>query len=181
MVGVAAVGALSGCSGGGSGKSADAPAKPAPGTDERARAARDSAALLGQYDAALAAHPQLAKRLAPLRAQVALHVTAFGGRPVAAATHPPGAASAGPGTASTTPSGSSGPSKAPTSSPAATPPAPPTPAAALAALAAAERTLADRRAAALLTVPGELARLMASVAAAGAAHVVLLSPGAHTA
>ena len=45
---------------------------------------------------------------------------------------------------------------------------------ALAALAAAERALADRRAAALLGVPGDLARLLASVAASGAGHVVLL-------
>ena len=45
---------------------------------------------------------------------------------------------------------------------------PPTEKAALAGLAAAERALADRRAKALLDVPGELARLLASVAAAGA-------------
>jgi hypothetical protein len=48
---------------------------------------------------------------------------------------------------------------------------------ALASLAAAERELADRRAKALLDVPGELARLLASVAAAGAAHVYLLTEG----
>jgi len=46
---------------------------------------------------------------------------------------------------------------------------------ALAELAAAERELADRRTEALLDVPGELARLLASVAAAGAAHVYLLT------
>lgn len=50
--------------------------------------------------------------------------------------------------------------------------------AALAELAAAERALADRRAKALLDVPGELARLLASVAAAGAAHAYLLNEGA---
>jgi hypothetical protein len=48
---------------------------------------------------------------------------------------------------------------------------------ALAALAGAERELADRRARALLDAPGELARLLASVAAAGAAHVYLLTEG----
>jgi hypothetical protein len=48
---------------------------------------------------------------------------------------------------------------------------------ALAGLAAAERELADRRAKALGGVPGELARLLASVAAAGAAHVYLLTEG----
>jgi hypothetical protein len=46
---------------------------------------------------------------------------------------------------------------------------------ALAELATAERTLADRRAKALMDVPGELARLLASVAAAGAAHAYLLT------
>ena len=40
-----------------------------------------------------------------------------------------------------------------------------------------ERALADRRAKALLDVPGELARLLASVAAAGAAHAYLLMEG----
>jgi hypothetical protein len=50
--------------------------------------------------------------------------------------------------------------------------------AALAELSAAERALADRRAKALLDVPGELARLLASVAAAGAAHAYLLNEGA---
>lgn len=49
---------------------------------------------------------------------------------------------------------------------------------ALTDLASAERTLADRRAKALLEVPGELARLLASVAAAGAAHAFLLTEGA---
>ncbi|MCZ0993147.1 hypothetical protein O1L44_08540 [Streptomyces noursei] len=44
-----------------------------------------------------------------------------------------------------------------------------------AALADAERTLADSRTAALVTAPPELARLLASVAAAGAAHAYLLT------
>lgn len=49
---------------------------------------------------------------------------------------------------------------------------------ALTSLASAERTVADRRAAALLEVPGELARLMASVSAAGSAHAYLLTEAA---
>lgn len=49
---------------------------------------------------------------------------------------------------------------------------------ALSELAAAERALADRRAVELVDVPGELARLLASVAAAGAAHAYLLTEGA---
>ena len=48
----------------------------------------------------------------------------------------------------------------------------------LAELASAERALADRRTKALEEVPGELARLLASVAAAGAVHVYLLTEGA---
>jgi hypothetical protein len=49
---------------------------------------------------------------------------------------------------------------------------------ALAELATAERTLADERTKVLVQAPGELARLLASVAAAGAAHAFLLTEGA---
>lgn len=185
MVGVAVVGTVGGCSSGGSSPSADSRGKPpAPGTLQKAQAARDSLTLLARYDATLAVHPQLAGRLSPLRAHVALHASAFGGKPPApAAGSPsstaPGGTSSAPARPSTAPpsprTGAGTPSPAPSA-----PSVPATPAAALAALAAEERTLADRRAAALLTVPGDLARLMASVAAAGAAHVVLLTPGVKT-
>ncbi|WP_329258781.1 hypothetical protein OG223_38040 [Streptomyces sp. NBC_01478] len=120
----------------------------------RARAAADSRTLLQRYDAVLAAYPTLAERLDPLRAEVVRHATAFGGSgstPSATATASPSAsATAVPATASD----------------------------ALAGLAAAERSLADRRAKALLDLPGELARLLASVAAAGAAHAYLLTEDA---
>ncbi|MFI2206903.1 hypothetical protein ACH47Z_40570 [Streptomyces sp. NPDC020192] len=119
----------------------------------RARAAQDSRGLLARYDAVLAAHPGLAERLRPLRAQVAAHVRAF-----ADGTTP-------------TPVKSS-------ASPAPVPTVPATEKDALAGLATAERTLADQRARALLDVPGELARLLASVAAAGATHAYLLTEGA---
>ena len=120
----------------------------------RARAAADSETLLQHYDAVLAAHPTLAERLDPLRAEVVRHATAFGGS-------------------------SSTPSATATASPSASASAvPATPSDALADLAAAERGLADRRAKALLDLPGELARLLASVAAAGAAHAYLLTEGA---
>lgn len=120
----------------------------------RARAAADSETLLQHYDAVLAAHPTLAERLDPLRAEVVRHATAFGGS-------------------------SSTPSATATASPSASATAvPATPSDALADLAAAERGLADRRAKALLDLPGELARLLASVAAAGAAHAYLLTEGA---
>jgi hypothetical protein len=45
-------------------------------------------------------------------------------------------------------------------------------------LAAAELAFADERTRALVEVPGELARLLASVAAAGAAHAFLLTKAA---
>ncbi|MFJ9817982.1 hypothetical protein ACIRU3_22520 [Streptomyces sp. NPDC101151] len=131
----------------------------------RARAAEDGAGLLERYDAVLAVHPVLAERLRPLRAAVAAHTEAFGGATGAKA---PSA------TASKSPSAAASKSPSAPSRPA----VPATEKAALADLAAAERGLADRRAKALLDVPGELARLMASVAAAGAAHAYLLTEGA---
>ncbi|MEV0736272.1 hypothetical protein AB0I51_09920 [Streptomyces sp. NPDC050549] len=122
----------------------------------RARAASDSETLLQQYDAVLAAHPTLAERLNPLRAEVVRHATAFGG----------GGSTPSP-TATAAPSASASASAVPT-----------TESGALAGLAAAERTLADKRAKALIDVPGELARLLASVAAAGAGHAYLLTEDA---
>ena len=120
----------------------------------RARAARDSRGIVERYDAVLAAYPALAERVGPLRAEAVRHAEAFGER---AAMSSPTASPASP-------------------SPSVTVPA--TEKDALAQLAAAERALADRRARALLDVPGELARLLASVAAAGAAHAYLLMEGA---
>ncbi|MEU6772111.1 hypothetical protein [Streptomyces sp. NPDC046759] len=117
----------------------------------RARAARDSRGLLERYDAVLAAHPGLEQRLRPLRDQVAAHAAAFGSA----------------ATPARSPSASSSPA-----------PVPATEKDALADLAAAERILAGRRAQALLDVPGEPARLLASVAAAGATHAYLLTEGA---
>ncbi|QTE01259.1 hypothetical protein [Streptomyces cyanogenus] len=124
-------------------------AGPSAAARARARAARDSRALLGHYDAVLAAHPGLAERLRPLRAQVAAHAAAFEEGATATAS-----ASA---SAVAVPAGEKD---------------------AVAGLAAAERSLADRRAEELLKVPGELARLLASAAAAGAAHAYLLTEGA---
>ncbi|MEU7428546.1 hypothetical protein [Streptomyces sp. NPDC040750] len=123
---------------------------PSATAEARARAARDSRGLLEHYDAALTAHPDLAGRLRPLRDQVAAHVKAFGD-----GTTPT------PARSSTSPS-----------------PAPATAKDAVAGLVGAERALADRRAKDLLTAPGEVARLLASVAAAGAAHAYLLTEAA---
>ncbi|MYV40713.1 hypothetical protein GT030_18020, partial [Streptomyces sp. SID1328] len=122
----------------------------------------DSADLLARYDAVLDAHPALADRLSPLRAAVAAHRDAFGGTPDDKA-----------GKAQKDAKGA----KARTS-PSPVPTASADRKEALTSLASAERTVADRRAAALLEVPGELARLMASVSAAGSAHAYLLTEAA---
>jgi hypothetical protein len=67
---------------------------------------------------------------------------------------------------------------APTSAASARPAPAESPVQALASLADAERELADRRAKVLLSVPGDLARLLASVAASGAGHAAVLSAAA---
>jgi hypothetical protein len=143
----------------------------------RARGARDSTALAGRYTAVIAAHPDLAERLGPLRAEAVRHAKAFGagsGGPKASGSPSPSAsASASPsGSASSSASGSAAASAS------ASPGVPVRPKDALADLASAELALADERTQALVEVPGELARLLASVAAAGAAHAYLLTKAA---
>lgn len=125
----------------------------------RAGAARDSGELLGRYDAVLAAHPSLAGRLDPLRAEVKRHEAVFA-----------------EGAASPSPAASSG-SPSPAASPSRKPSVPKDEKDAVRELAKAERELAKRRGSALLDAPDELARLLASVAAAGAAHAFLLTEG----
>ncbi len=110
-----------------------------------------------RYDAVIAAHPGLAERLRPLRAEAVRHAQAFGGGPGRKASPSPS-----PSSSSAAPSAAAVPADDKD---------------ALVSLAVAERELADRRAQALLDMPGELARLLASVAAAGAAHVYLLTEG----
>lgn len=154
---------LAGCSHGSGQSEESTGGSPSLTARARARAARESKGLLQRYDAVLAAHPAAAERLRPLRAEVLRHTEAFGG--TAAKGSP---ASASPSSAS--PSASASPSSSAA--------VPVDEKEAVAQLAAAERALAERRTAALLDVPGELARLMASVAAAGAAHAYLLTEGA---
>ncbi|MFK4147397.1 hypothetical protein [Streptomyces sp. NPDC004065] len=183
---------LTGCSGGPDDSGAATGGGPSLADRVRARAARDSQDLAERYDAVIAAHPALAERLRPLRAEVVAHRDAFGG----AAAASPGASAGASAGASGTPSpdapgtsatraaatASAGTAAAESGAPAgaeASPSGgvPATPRQALASLAAAERGLADRRVAGLGEVPGELARLLASVAAAGAAHAYLLTEG----
>ncbi|WP_338493298.1 hypothetical protein [Streptomyces sp. SJL17-4] len=177
-VSAAAAAALAGCTG----SEDPGPRKPSAAEVEAERVARAEAALrlrsvtasrtlLERYDAALAAHPALAPRLIPLRRSVAAHAAALGegGTTVRPATAPPTA----PATASASVSASASARPAPAPVPVA-----PDPRAALKELAAAERTASDAHTAALVTAPPEYARLLASVAAAGAAHAFLLTEGA---
>ncbi|WP_137993014.1 hypothetical protein [Streptomyces vilmorinianum] len=139
----------------------------------RRRSATTSRTLLERYDAVLAAHPSLTARLTPLRAAVAAHATALGeGATGTAPSASAPATPAGPG-ASRTPGGTAGPAATATPAPAVAA----DPAAALTDLAAASRRTADTHAATLLDAPPEYARLLASVAAAGAAHAYLLTEG----
>ncbi|MFD0373541.1 hypothetical protein [Streptomyces sp. NPDC059071] len=133
----------------------------------RARSAGTSRDLLLRYDAVIEGHPALAARLAPLRASVAAHVKALG----EAGTAPAPGASASPATSS-----SASPSPSPSRSLALVR-VPSDPAAALRDLTTAVRATADAHTAALLTAPPEYARLLASVAASGAAHAYLLTEG----
>ncbi|MEU5282011.1 hypothetical protein AB0G87_37000 [Streptomyces asoensis] len=174
---------LVGCSSGPQEGEERASGSPSVSERARARAARDSGALVARYDAVLAARPALAGRLEPLRAEVVRHVEAFGGT-IKSSPSPSGSvrgsATGSPALPSTAPAvPAAGPTAvgASAGASASATTAPVTDAAALAELAAAERALADRRAAELLDVPGELARLLASVAAAGAAHAYLLTEG----
>ncbi|GAA2377001.1 lipoprotein [Streptomyces cuspidosporus] len=156
---VGAVALLGGCSDGSTAKP-DAAGR-GPGEQRLlARGARDSAELLARYDATADAHPGLADRLRPLREETARHLEAF--------RAPDRDASSG-GSSASAPSASASSGK---------PPAPKVPGdekEALAALARAERRTADTRTAALRDAPPELARLLASVAACGAAHAYLLT------
>ncbi|MEV4231845.1 hypothetical protein AB0J81_33170 [Streptomyces bobili] len=163
---------MAGCSSGEGGSGKEKPgAGPSASAQERARAraASDSAGLLERYDAVLAVHPALTARLAPLRAEVARHVTAFGGAERGTRTSPSASASV---SASASASASPGVPSAPAVV------VPANAKDALADLAGAERALSDLRVAALVDLPGEPARLLASVAASGAAHAYLLTEGA---
>nr|WP_242438692.1 hypothetical protein [Streptomyces sp. CB00455] len=167
--GVAGAALLTGCSDGSApGRHAGIPLE----RRLREAAVRDSTRLLERYDTTAAAHPALAERLAPLRAAVAAHAAALSPTPPGTPTPaPPGSAAP---SASASPSGGTG-AAAPAGGP-----VPAVPAEALTALADAERSLSQARTIDLAGAPGELARLLASVAACGAVHAFLLTstPGA---
>ncbi|MCA1271408.1 hypothetical protein LCE32_15295 [Streptomyces sp. 7G] len=153
--GALALGAvLTGCGGDGDGAGGKQPARAATAKAEKAlreKAVRDGALLLALYDLVAEAHPATAAGLVPLRAAVAEHGKALA--PPRAKGEPKG-------------------DKAP---PAPAGPVSADPKAAVRELAAAERRRADAHTEALLTAGPELARLLASVAAAAAAHAYLLT------
>ncbi|MEI5005977.1 hypothetical protein RB196_00145 [Streptomyces sp. PmtA] len=179
--GAVAVGALTGCSSDAPGPRRATTRSESAETALRRASAGLSSALLLRYDAVLTAHPALAARLAPLRAEVVRHVEALaptGARPLPG-TSPDPSASRSPSPSSPATPAASGPGR-PGPSSASGPVPPPVPADAAAAvreLAAAERTTADAHTAALSGAPPEYARLLASVAAAGAVHAYLLAEG----
>ncbi|MFF8553559.1 hypothetical protein ACF058_12075 [Streptomyces sp. NPDC015501] len=161
--GALALGAvLTGCGGDGEAAGGGGPARSEAERAERAlreKAVRDGALLLARYDLVAEAHPATAAGLAPLRAAVAEHGKALAPPRAKGAPRRDG------------PEGASAKSS---------PPAPPgpvaaDPGAAVKELATAERRRADAHAEALLTAGPELARLLASVAAAAAAHAYLLT------
>ncbi|MET7416462.1 hypothetical protein [Streptomyces rubiginosohelvolus] len=153
--GALALGAvLTGCGGDDEGAGGKKPARAATAKAEKAlreKAVRDGALLLARYDLVAEAHPATAAGLVPLRAAVAEHGKALA--PPRAKGEPKG-------------------DKAP---PAPAGPVSADPKAAVRELAAAERRRADAHTEALLTAGPELARLLASVAAAAAAHAYLLT------
>ncbi|MFD9408375.1 hypothetical protein ACFWBN_15370 [Streptomyces sp. NPDC059989] len=156
---------LTGCS---DGPSADGDTGIPLGRRMREAAVRDSGRLLERYDATAAAHPALAGRLAPLRAAVAAHSAALSPTP---AGSPSASRSASPSPAGATGAAAPAPSAEPVPAKAED---------ALSALADAERSLSEARTIDLAGAPGELARMLASLAACGAVHAYLLTstPGA---
>ncbi|MFF8983015.1 hypothetical protein ACF08E_06435 [Streptomyces globisporus] len=154
--GALALGAvLTGCGGDDEGAGGKKPARAATAKAEKAlreKAVRDGALLLARYDLVAEAHPATAAGLEPLRAAVAEH-----------------------GKALAPPRAKDGPKKGDEAPPAPAGPVSADPGAAVRELAAAERRRADGYGEALLAAGPELARLLASVAAAAAAHAYLLT------
>lgn len=133
-------------------------------TEDRLRqaAAKQSRELLKRYEATLAAHAGLADRLRPLRATTVRHAEALGGKDAARRRGESG------GSGKQEKDGSNGKGSKDGAA------VPGDEKGALAALGEAERRTAEEREAALAGAPPELARLLASLAAAGAVHAYLL-------
>ncbi|WP_229711773.1 hypothetical protein [Streptomyces daqingensis] len=155
---LAALGAASGCTDGSGSEDEAQTAR----REQRLRkkAAGQSRALAARYEATIDAHSGLADRLRPLHAAALRHAEVLAGKKDAGRGKD-GAAGDG-STEGGDGKGAAVPRKEK---------------AALAALGDAERRTAAERNAALAEAPPELARLLASVAAAGAVHAYLLGAG----
>jgi hypothetical protein len=148
------------------------------------RAAAGEQALLLAYDAAAGQHPELADRLAPLRADHAAHLVALTpGAPAASASQPPSLSpSVTPGLAEPTSPVGSGPP--PLGSPPGSAGTSTTNAGSaasdllvvLAGLASLERQAAAARLDDLAATSGSLAMVLASIGGCEAAHAALLVP-----
>lgn len=150
---------VSGCSGSGSGTDAAQTA----GVERRLRheATEQSLDLLARYDATAEAHSGLADLLRPLRAATMRHAEVLSGQDDGKGGHGGDKrGDDGPGT------GKNGKQHKPR--------VPGDEKAALAELGDAERRTARARTGALVKAPPETARLLASLAAAGASHAYLL-------
>lgn len=143
-LGVLPLGVLTACSDDAGSARADAESRRL-----RREAARQSLELLARYDATADAHTGLAERLRPLRGATMRHAEVLDGR-----------------------NGNDG--KGGRHGERGKPDVPGEEKAALSALGDAERRTSKARAAALVKAPPETARLLASLAAAGAAHAYLL-------
>ncbi len=119
--------------------------------------------LLGSYQATIAQHPALAKRLAPLRDDHSAHVAALEQEMGLTPSATPTATGTGTATASPTPEVTG------------IPPVPATAPLALLALKNAEHAAATARAAGCLTADDTAAPLLASIAACESSHEVVLS------
>ncbi|MEY9842397.1 ferritin-like domain-containing protein [Streptacidiphilus sp. EB103A] len=155
-LGTGIAGLLVACGSVSAGTSADSRAArtveaPDPDVPVRARALAATRALAAQYDAAIAAFPAAAGELRPLRAQLTAQETVFGAATASASGSPSATASATP------------PSVPATSR-----------SAAVAALDAAERATVQARLKDLAAASPALARRLASAAADGAQHSMVL-------
>jgi hypothetical protein len=132
------------------------------------RAAAAEQALLLAYDAATGEHPELADRLAPLRADHAAHLVALTpGAPTASASAPAPAPASPPPPAV----GSAAVGSAPVGAASASDPL-----VVLAGLASLERQAAAARLDDLAVTSGSLAMVLASIGGCEAAHAALLVP-----
>jgi hypothetical protein len=131
------------------------------------RVAAAEQALLAAYDAVAVAHPELAGRLAPFRADHAAHLQGLVPGATPPQTTPSNTATASNGPASSQPSSAASVGPPLSSPPAST--------AILHQLADLERSAAAARLSDVATTKGSLARLVASIGGCEAAHAALLS------